>query len=64
LILCFIALPGCRRSGEVGQAETETAAPWALSISSPIDHLDVVARELMIVEHPDGTFFVAGYGAA
>ena len=64
LILCFIALPGCRRSGEVGQAETETAAPWALSISSPIDHLDVVAREPMIVEHPDGTFFVAGYGAA
>jgi len=64
LILCFIALPGCRRSGEVGQAETETAAPWALSISSPIDHLDVVAREPMIVEHTDGSLFVGGFGAS
>jgi len=33
-------------------------------LAAPIDHLDMVAREPMIVEHPDGTLFVSGYGAA
>jgi hypothetical protein len=27
-----------------------------------VDHLDVVGREPMIVEHPNGALFVAGYG--
>lgn len=27
-----------------------------------VDHIDVVGREPMVVEHPDGTLFVAGYG--
>jgi hypothetical protein len=31
-------------------------------LGDPIDHLDVVAREPMVVEHPNGTLFVAGYG--
>jgi Tol biopolymer transport system component len=35
-----------------------------LSISGPIDHLDVVAREPMILEHPDGSLFVGGFGAS
>jgi hypothetical protein len=29
-------------------------------MAAPVDHLDVVAREPMIVEHPDGTLFVSG----
>jgi hypothetical protein len=63
-ILCIVALARCRRSGEAGRAAAEATPPWTLSISGPIDHLDVVAREPMIVEHPDGALFVAGYGAA
>ncbi|HUR82026.1 MAG TPA: sialidase family protein [Thermoanaerobaculia bacterium] len=27
-----------------------------------VEHIDLVAREPMLVEHPDGTLFVAGYG--
>jgi Tol biopolymer transport system component len=63
-MLCLVVLAGCRRSGEVGRAAPESAAPWTLTLAAPIDHLDVVAREPMIVEHPDGTLFVGGYGAA
>jgi hypothetical protein len=59
-VLCLTAMPGCRRSGDVGRA----APPWTLTLAAPIHHLDVVAREPMIVEHPDGTLFVGGYGAA
>jgi hypothetical protein len=61
--LCFLGLAGCRRSGEA-RRPAEEKAPWTLTLSAPFDHLDVVAREPMIVEHPDGTLFVAGYGAA
>jgi hypothetical protein len=64
LVVCVIALAGCRRSGEVGRAAPETPPQWTLSISAPFDHLDVVASEPMIVEHPDGTLFVSGFGAA
>jgi len=32
-------------------------------VSDPINHLDVLAREPMIVEHPDGTLFVSGLGS-
>lgn len=34
----------------------------ALTVSSPVDHLDKLAREAMVVEHPDGTLFLTGYG--
>jgi len=67
LVVCIIALVGCRRSGEVGRAAAEKAPPWTLSMAAPIEHLDVpacAAREPMIVEHPDSTLFVSGYGAA
>ena len=62
--LCFVVMAGCRRSADDRRAAPETAPPWTLSMAAPIDHLDVVAREPMIVEHPDGTLFVSGYGAA
>jgi len=62
--VCSVVLTGCRRTGDVRRAAPETAAPWTLTLAAPIDHLDVVAREPMIVEHPGGTLFVAGYGAA
>lgn len=37
------------------------APPMALS--EPVHHLESLAREPMVVEHPDGTLFVAGYGS-
>jgi len=64
LTWCIVAIPACRRSGEVGRVAADTKPPWTLSISVPIDHLDMVAREPMIVEHPDGSLFVGGFGAS
>jgi hypothetical protein len=64
LVMCLVILAGCRRSGDVGRKAAETAPPSTLTVSAPVDHLDVSAAEPMIVEHPDGTLFVGGYGAA
>jgi hypothetical protein len=64
MVLCLVAVTGCRRSSEGRHGAPETAPPWTLTMAAPIEHLDVVAREPMIVEHPDGTLFVAGFGAS
>jgi len=64
IALCLIATTNCRRSGEADRAGSESTAPWTLTLAAPIDHLDMVAREPMIVEHPDGTLFVGGFGAS
>ena len=64
MVLCLVAGTGCRRSSEDRRAVPRTEPPWTLSISGPIDHLDVVAREPMILEHPDGSLFVGGFGAS
>src|ERR1700704_5253631 len=32
--------------------------------ATAVEHLDLQAREPMVVEHPNGTLFVAGYGEA
>ncbi len=34
-----------------------------LALNEPVHHLDTLAREPMIVQHPDGTLFVSGYGS-
>jgi hypothetical protein len=36
-------------------------APSRLILAEPVDHLDTTAREPMLLEHPSGTLFVAGY---
>jgi ketosteroid isomerase-like protein len=64
LALCLVSVTQCRRSRDVRRTAPESVASWTLTLAAPIDHLDVVAREPMIVEHPDGTLFVGGYGAA
>jgi hypothetical protein len=64
MALCLVAVTQCRRSGDARRAAPDTAPSWTLRMAAPIDHLDVLAREPMIVEHPDGTLFVSGYGAA
>lgn len=63
-IICLIAMGGCRRSGEMRRASTGSAPSWTLSLSAPINHIEVPAHEPMIAEHPDGTLFVSGFGAA
>lgn len=39
-----------------------STASTTLVVVSSVDHLDAVAREPTILEHPNGTLFVAGYG--
>jgi len=63
-LLCLVDLAVCRKPGEAGKGAPETAPPWTLTVSAAINHLDLIAREPMIVEHPDGSLFVTGYGAA
>ena len=36
-------------------------APTLLTLREPVHQLDALAREPMLVEHPDGTLFVTGY---
>jgi len=36
-------------------------SPAKLIIAQKVDHLDKLAREPMIVQHPDGSLFVTGY---
>jgi hypothetical protein len=62
--LSFVSVTGCRRSSESRRSAAEAAPPWTLTLAAPIDHLDVVAREPMIVEHPGGSLFVGGFGAS
>jgi len=64
LALGLIVMAGCRRSEDASREATETAAPWTLTLAASVDHLDVVAREPMIVEHTDGSLFVGGFGAS
>src|SRR5687767_8791435 len=45
-----------------GCASSPTAPPDGLTVVQRVEHIDVVAREPMLVEHPNGTLFVAGYG--
>ena len=36
--------------------------PMDLMLSGPVDHIDLSAREPMVVQHPNGALFVGGYG--
>lgn len=61
----IVALWGCFALWGCGhQTEDSRHAPDAKSLilSEPIEHLDGLAREPMVVEHPNGTLFVTGYG--
>lgn len=45
-----------------GIAFAEVASqPQALKLQSRVDHIDTLAREPMIVQHPSGALFVSGY---
>ncbi len=51
-------------AASAGGGSTPAAPTQAdtLATSDPVHHLDVDAREPMLVEHPDGALFVTGYG--
>src|SRR5437868_3344851 len=57
--LLLLALAACG-SGSVRDRGRPTPADGLVATAH--DHLDVIGREPMVVEHPDGTLFVAGYG--
>jgi hypothetical protein len=44
-------------------ADLPPVAPTALTVAAPVHHIDSVAREPMLVEHPSGALFVSGYGS-
>ncbi|MBA2306380.1 MAG: exo-alpha-sialidase, partial [Acidobacteria bacterium] len=59
--LCVsVTLAGCRP--EPGASPAPQPAPAPLVLQGPVDHLDGLAREPMVVQHPNGTLFVTGYG--
>jgi predicted KAP-like P-loop ATPase len=53
-------LPVALLCGAAAFAQTPPSS--ALRVSAHVDHLDVAGREPMVVEHPDGSLFVASYG--
>jgi len=59
--LCLVAINGGCSCSNLRDTPLSGTASATLVVADPLDHLDVVAREPMIVEHPDGTLFVAGY---
>lgn len=54
--LCFLAYPL--------YAQKKLVLGSALKFAKATEKLDSLAREPMIVEHPEGALFVAGYGAS
>src|SRR5256886_16623779 len=59
--LCALAMHGGCTHGR-GSAALGATPNGMLAIAQHVEHLDVVGREPMVVEHPDGSLFVAGYG--
>ena len=58
-ICCGAVSSGCANRGDL---PLRTLPASTLVVADRVDHLDVVAREPMVVEHQDGTLFVSGYG--
>ncbi len=50
-ICCFAVISGCAHLSDT-----------SLVVAARVDHIDLRAKEPMVVEHPDGTLFVSGYG--
>jgi len=55
--VAFLAA-GC---ASVPPAATELAVAQRLTVMQRVEHLDAVAREPMLAEHPQGALFVTGY---
>jgi hypothetical protein len=60
-VICFCALAAHGSAIDV-RAQTDRRGT-TLFMAAPVEHVGVLAREPMVVQHPDGTLFVSGYGA-
>jgi hypothetical protein len=61
-LLCAVAISGGCSWDKDRRAVPNATPATTLALADPVDHLDVLAREPMVVQHPDGTLFVSGYG--
>ena len=61
MTLAAAVLNTCSRAPEPQPSRPLDPAA-SLILSDPVDHLDGLAREPMLVQHPDGSLFVTGYG--
>ncbi len=58
-VAMILGISGC------GGADSPAATDSSLNVPAPVEHLaDVAVREPMLVEHPGGDLFVAGYSQA
>ncbi len=57
ILPALIAATGCG-----GPAPAGAPGPTTLAVVDSTHHVDSLAREPMVAEHPNGTLFVAGYG--
>lgn len=60
-----LSVPLCISSifSTLALSQTPISAFSSLVLLQRVDHVDEAAREPAIVEHPDGTLFVTGYGS-
>src|SRR2546427_10153311 len=60
-LLCVLSMNGActHRRGAAAPSATPRGI---LAVAQRVEHLDVAGREPMVVEHPEGSLFVAGYG--
>jgi hypothetical protein len=66
LIFAPLVLGGCGESVTYSESDAEgatAALPSELVQVKIVDHLDEPCHEPMVVQHPNGTLFVAGFGA-
>ena len=56
-------LPTLLLSATFSFAQTPHSTGLSIRELQHVDHLDEAAREPALIEHPDGTLFVAGYGS-
>src|SRR5687768_910929 len=63
LMVAGVMASGCSRETQAPSPQQPAPTPSRLILSGPLEHVDELAREAMVVEHPDGTLFVTGYGA-
>ena len=60
VLLSVLTSGACTHRG--GAAAPRATPSGILAVAQRVEHLDVAGREPMVVEHPDGSLFVAGYG--
>src|SRR5439155_7290422 len=60
VLLSVLTTGACTHRG--GAAAPGATPCGILAVGQGVEHLDVAGRKPMVVEHPDGSLFVAGYG--